>query len=58
MRKDIGIFLFLIGMVLFSWPLISIFKHGLAIYLFVMWLIFIAVIFVSTKFPEREDGSG
>jgi hypothetical protein len=45
-------------MVLFSWPLISIFKYGLAIYLFVIWLVFIALIYVATRFPEKEDGGG
>jgi hypothetical protein len=58
MRKDLGIFLFFTGMVLFGWPLISIFKHGLAIYLFIIWLLFIALIFVATRFPEKEDGGG
>ena len=58
MRRDFGIFLFSLGVVLFSWPLISIFQHGLAIYLFVIWLLFIALIFVATRFPEREDGGG
>lgn len=58
MRRDFGIFLFSIGMVLFSWPIISIFKYGLAIFLFVIWLVFIALIYVATRFPEKEDGGG
>ena len=58
MRRDFGIFLFFIGIVLFSWPLISIFKYGLAIYLFVIWLLFIVLIFAAARFPEREDGGG
>ena len=58
MRRDFGIFLFAIGMVLFSWPIISIFKYGLAVYLFVIWLFFIALIFIATRYPEKEDGGG
>ncbi len=58
MRRDIWIFLFSIGLLLFSWPLLSIFKYGMATYLFVIWLLFIVLIFIASIFSEREDGGG
>ncbi len=44
------------GILLFGWPLMSIFRYDLATYLFVIWLLFILLIFVFTKVTEREDG--
>ncbi len=58
MRRDIWIFLFSIGLLLFNWPLLSIFKYSMATYLFVIWLLFIVLIFVASIFSEREDGGG
>jgi hypothetical protein len=58
MRRDIWIFLFFVGLLLFSWPLMSIFGYGLATYLFVSWLLFIILIFIASKVSEREDGGG
>ncbi len=56
MRKDVWFFLFFLGSLLFGWPLMSIFRYGLAIYLFIIWLLFIVLIFIATIFSEREDG--
>jgi hypothetical protein len=56
MKRDIWIFLFVIGLLFFSWPIMSIFKHSLATSLFIIWLIFIVFIFIIALFPEREDG--
>ena len=58
MRRDIWIFLIVIGILFFSWPIMSIFRDSLTIYLFVIWFIFIALIFVISLFSEREDGNG
>ncbi len=58
MRRDIWIFLFSIGLLLFNWPLLSIFKYSMATYLFVIWLLFIILILVASIFSEREDGGG
>jgi uncharacterized membrane protein len=57
-RRDIWIFLTVIGILLFSWPIMSIFRDSLTTYLFVIWIIFIALIFVISLFSEREDGNG
>jgi len=58
MRRDVWFFLFFIGALLFGWPLMSIFRTGLAMYLFVIWLLFIVLIYFATKVTEREDGGG
>lgn len=58
MRRDIWIFLIVIGILFFSWPIMSIFRDSLTTYLFVIWIIFIALIFVISLFSEREDGNG
>ena len=58
MRRDVWFFLFFLGAVLFGWPIMSIFRYGLATYLFIVWLLFIVFIFVATKFSDREDGGG
>ena len=58
MKREIWLFLFLIGFLFFSWPLMSIFKDSLAISLFVIWLVFIILIFVISIISEKEDGGG
>ena len=55
MRRDVWIFLLALGVLFFTWPIMSIFKDSLAIYLFVIWLIFILLILVTTIFSQRED---
>ena len=58
MTRDVWFFLFFLGALLFGWPLISIFKSGLAAYLVIVWIVFIALILVASILPEREDGGG
>lgn len=57
MRRDILIFLFVLGVLFFSWPIVSIFSENLVLSLFVIWLVFILLIFITSTFSEREDGS-
>jgi hypothetical protein len=56
MKRDIWIFLFLLGLVLFEWPFLTIFRHHLAAYLFGSWAVFIALIFLATLYAKRGDG--
>jgi len=56
MRRDVWFFLFFLGVLLFGWPLMSIFRNGMAIYLFTVWLVFIVLILIISIFSEREDG--
>ena len=55
MRRDVWIFLLALGVLFFTWPIMSIFKDSLAIYLFVIWLVFILLILVASIFSQRED---
>lgn len=55
--RDIWVFLFLLGVILFSWPFISMFGHSLALYIFIAWLVFIALIFIGTL-QKRNGNSG
>lgn len=56
MKQDIWVFLFFIGLLFFSWPLITIFHDHLSIYLFTAWGLFIAFLFLAAVFSERRDG--
>ncbi len=58
MRRDAWIFLFVLGVLFFSWPIMGIFGDSLVFSLFIVWLVFIVCIFVASLFPEREDGGG
>ncbi len=58
MRREIWIFLFVLGVLFFSWPIMSIFENSLVLSLFVIWLVFIVFIFITSIFSEREDGGG
>lgn len=57
MRKnEIWFFLFMLGLLLFSWPFMSIFEDRLIPYLFTAWLFFISVIGITASIPERDGG--
>lgn len=58
MKKDIWFALFALGALFFSWPLMSIFRDSMATALFIVWLVFIILIFITSVFSEREDGGG
>ncbi len=53
--KDLWVFFFIIGVLLFNWPLLAIFGHSLQYYLFVMWAAFIVVIGIFIKFTKSGD---
>ncbi len=56
MRRDILIFLFLLGVLFFSWPIMSIFRENIAAALFVLWFVFILLVYFTTTFSGPEDG--
>jgi len=56
MKRDIWILLFVVGLLFFSWPILSIFKDSLATSLFIIWFVFIVFIIIIAHFPERQDG--
>lgn len=55
MKRDIWIFLFVLGALVFSWPLMTIFRENLAVSLFVVWLVFIVLMLIASIVSERED---
>jgi len=56
MRRDIWIFLFFLGSILFGWPFIRIFNRSLAYYLFGAWFIFIGLLFLASILADKGDG--
>ncbi len=57
MRRDILIFLFTLGALFFDWPIMSIFHESMAAALFVIWIVFIVLVYLTTTFSGPEDGS-
>ncbi len=56
--KDIWIFLFTLGIVLFGWPIISIFGQNISTYFFLAWIVFIFFIFIATRYRDEGDDGG
>lgn len=56
MRRDVWIFLFVLGVLFFSWPIMTIFKDSLVLALFIIWFLFIVLLMVASILSEREDG--
>jgi len=52
--KELLPFLFLIGMLLFNWPLLDIFSISLPYYLFSVWGLFIVVVGVLITVTRRH----
>jgi hypothetical protein len=56
MKRDVWVFLFCLGLLLFFGPFLNIFHSSLAYYLFVIWIVFIGLIFLASTYAERDDG--
>jgi hypothetical protein len=56
MKRDVWVFLFFIGILLFTWPVMYLFRDSLQLYLFFAWPLFIVLIFLVVKSTNREDG--
>jgi len=56
--KDIWVFLFSLGIILFGWPIISMFGHDVSLYFFSAWFIFIFFIFIATLYKKEGDDGG
>lgn len=50
--NDLWIFLFLLGVLVFNWPFLTIFEKSLPYGLFILWSLFIALI---AFFAVRRD---
>jgi hypothetical protein len=55
-NREIWLFLFLLGTLLFNWPFLSIFSLALPFYLFGLWAVFILVIAVFIKKTNNRGG--
>ncbi len=58
MTRDFSIFLFVLGLILFNWPLISMFGQDLLKYFFGVWFIYIIFILVGTRYKNKRDNGG
>ncbi len=57
MKREIWILLFVLGVLFFSWPLMTIFHENIVSALFVIWIAFILLVFLVSKYSGRKDGS-
>ncbi len=58
MKRDIWYFVFALGVVLYTWPVLSIFRDSMPAYLFISWLVFIVLIYITSRSSEGEDDGG
>lgn len=58
MKRDIWYFVFALGVMLFTWPILSIFKDRMPAYLFISWLVFIILIYITSRSSEGDDSGG
>jgi hypothetical protein len=56
MKRDIWVYLFGLGVLLFGGPFLIIFRESLTYYLFIIWFVFIGLIFLASNYSKREDG--
>ena len=56
--REIWIFLFALGVILFNWPILSIFNYNLSTYLFIAWFIFILLVLIATRKDDARDNGG
>lgn len=52
--RELFVFLFLLGCVLFNWPFLNIFGTWLPYYLFGAWALLIAVMFMVAQLMRRS----
>jgi len=59
------LFVFLCGLLIFNWPFLELFRKGLAIYLYGIWLVYSVRLALVTrkagaakKSPQTEPGEG
>ena len=54
MRKELGVFLFVLGIFLLNWPFLKIFEHALPLYIFSAWFLFILIMMLSEIRSRRN----
>ena len=59
MKNEIWLLISLLGLLIFNWPFLAIFKKDVASYLFIGWGIFIILAaIVSLRDKDAEGGKG
>lgn len=56
--RDIWISLFIFGVIFFNWPIISLFEHNIAKYLFAAWFVFIVLVLLSVGYRKKDEYGG
>ena len=54
-NKELWIFIFLVGLLGFSWPVLEIVHKEVAVYLFLFWAIFIGISAVIAGISGRQQ---
>ena len=57
MKKEIWIFLFFVGLLLFNWPFLHIFERHLPAYLFSLWLAIIGLVYFFSSHGSDDGGN-
>ena len=56
MKRDVWLFLFFVGILLFNWPFIHIFEKNLPAYVFSIWFALICLVFLFSALIEDDEG--
>jgi len=55
--RDVWLFVFMLGILAFVWPLPEVFRAHAALYLYAVWAAFIALVYFFSR-SARQDGGG
>ena len=54
MRKDLLLFIFVLGVIALNWPLLKVFNSSLPLYVFTAWIIFILFLMLTERYFRQE----
>lgn len=57
-NKEVWLFIFLVGLLLFNWPLIDLFEAVLPYYLYAAWVLFILGLGLLSTLRGRAEKNG
>ncbi|MBZ0156925.1 MAG: hypothetical protein K8I29_12045 [Alphaproteobacteria bacterium] len=53
---EIGVFIFLLGLLGLNWPFLEIFRLHVGAYLAVFWIVFIVLVAVASRYSGGRSG--
>ncbi|MGB9736446.1 MAG: hypothetical protein ACP5JP_07015 [bacterium] len=53
-NKDVWIFIFLVGLLGFSWPIIEIMHAWVSLYLFIFWITLIIIVALLSRMDDMQ----